>query len=79
MKILRHILFAAAILVGFSTMALAQKEGDKNNPPPKKDPPVVVVKDKDKDKPKDEKPKDNKKKPQALILFSREESDLGLS
>lgn len=78
MKILKKTIFAIALLVGFSTMALAQKEGDKNNPPQKKNPPIVVVKpDKEKEKPKENKPQGDKKKPQAIIFFGREESNLG--
>jgi hypothetical protein len=73
MKILKQLLFAAAfLLVGFSTMASAQKDGDKN-PPPKKDPPVIIVKDKDREKPKEEKPKEEKKKPQASVFIVKEE------
>lgn len=70
MKILKQLLFTAALMVGFSTIASAQKEGDKN-PPPKKDPPVVVVEPK---KPKEEKPKEEKKKPpQAYVFIVKEE------
>lgn len=64
MKILRYTIYTIALVVGFSVNSMAQK-GDQKDPPPKKDPPVVVVKDKDKDKPKnDDRGKDNKgKKP----------------
>lgn len=54
MKTLKYILISFAMLIGFSVSSFAQQQP--KDPPPKKDPPVVVVKDKDKDK---EKPKDN--------------------
>lgn len=75
MKTLKNILFAAAVMICFSMTASAQKEGDKNNPPPKdKNPPVIVIKPKD--PPKDP-PKDDKKKPQAVIIYNRNEINLG--
>ena len=70
MKTLKQLLFAVAVMICFSMTASAQKEGDKKTPP-KKDPPIVIVKDKD--KPKEDKPKDDKKKPQAFILYFKTE------
>lgn len=69
MKILKYTLLTFALVIGFSMTSMAQK--DQKDPPPKKDPPVVVVKDKDKDKPKDDnKGKDNKgKKPESYFEF----------
>lgn len=68
MKILRYTLFTFALVIGFSVTSFAQK--DQKDPPPKKDPPVVVIKDKDKDKPKDNGGKDNKgKKPESYFEF----------
>lgn len=69
MKILKYTLLTFALVIGFSMTSMAQK--DQKDPPPKKDPPVVVVKDKDKDKPKDNnKGKDNKgKKPESYFEF----------
>ncbi len=72
MKTLKHLLFALAVMICFSITASAQNEGDRKTPP-KKDTPVVIVKDKDKDKPKDDKPKDDKKKPQEFIFYFRNE------
>lgn len=74
MKTLKQLLFAGAVMICFSMTGSAQ-EGDKKTPP-KKDPPIVIVKDKDKpkeDKPKEDKPKDDKKKPQAFIFYFRNE------
>lgn len=65
MKLLKVTLFTFALIVGFSITSLAQQPTPKD-PPPKKDPPVVVVKDKDKDKPKDEK-KDKPNKPNEFV------------
>jgi len=70
MKTLKQLLFTVAVMICFSMTASAQKEGDKKTPP-KKDPPIVIVKDKD--KPKEDKPKDDKKKPQAFILYFKTE------
>ncbi len=70
-KILTHIFFVAAMLVGFSVTASAQQDGKKPRPP--KEPPPVIVPGK-KPEPKDEKPKDEKnKKPEATILYLRHE------
>lgn len=62
MKFLKYTLFTFALVVGFSMTSTAQNK-DRNDPPPKKDPPVVVVKDKDKDKTKDKPKDDNRDKP----------------
>ncbi len=71
-KILTHIFFVAAMLVGFSMTALAQQDGEKKQRPPKEPPPVIVPGKKP--EPKDEKPKDEKnKKPEATILYLRHE------
>jgi len=73
-KILTHIFFVAAMLVGFSVTASAQQDGKKARPP--KEPPPVIVPGKKPD-PKDEKPKEPKdeknKKPEATIFYLRHE------
>ncbi len=67
MKFLRFTLYTIALIVGFSLTSLAQQPTPKD-PPPKKDPPVVVVKDKDKDKPKDDK-KEKPTKPDEFVAL----------
>lgn len=69
MKILKHLLLTAAVMICFSMATPAQ---DKNKQP-KKDPPVVPVKEKDKpkeDKPKNDKDKDQVKKPPTEFYLS---------
>jgi len=67
MKTLKQLFFVAALVIGISIPAFAQKKEDKK-PPPKETPPVIVV-NPDK-KPKEEKPKDNKK-PQFMMYKSK--------
>lgn len=75
MKILKQLLFTIAVMLCFSIAASAQKQDDKK---PKKDPPVVVVKDKE--KPKEGKPKkdkdDNVKKPGMEFYLSENRIEL---
>ena len=70
MKKLKQLLLVTALVAGISVSASAQKEGDKK-PPPKEPPPNIPVKP-DK-KPKEDKPKGDKK-PEAMILRSRNET-----
>ena len=74
MNNLKQLFFAAALVIGISITASAQKEGDKN-PPPKPKPPIIVVNpDKNPDKkPKEDKPKGDKK-PEAFIFGFRNET-----
>lgn len=80
MKVLKQILFAAAVMICFSMTASAQSQNDKRNPPDKKNPPVIVVepkKPKDSDKPKEnDRPKDDKKKPESAYLKSSNENEI---
>ena len=71
MKILKQLLFAATVVFCFSIAASAQQT-DKT-PVPKPSPPVIVVRPKGDEKPKEDKPKNNEnKKPNSAILdFSR--------
>ena len=75
MKVLRQLILLAAIMVGFSLTAMAQRQDDKK-PPPKDNPPKIRVEDKKPDKPKDDKKddrKDDKGKPElAFISISGE-------
>ncbi|CAN5349328.1 hypothetical protein BH20ACI1_BH20ACI1_29180 [soil metagenome] len=77
MKILKQLLFTIAVLFCFSIAASAQKQDDKDKKP-KKDPPVVVVKDRE--KPKEEKPKkdDNVKKPEMEFYMSENRIEVSL-
>ncbi len=71
MKVLRQILLLAAITVGFSLTAMAQRQDDKKNPPPKQDPPKIRVEEKKNDKPKDDKREDrnnDRKKPELAFI-----------
>ncbi len=70
MNNLKQLFFAAALVIGISITASAQKEGDKK-PPPKEKPPIIVP-NPDK-KPKEDKPKGDKK-PQAFIFGFRNET-----
>lgn len=73
MKVLRKMIFLAAITVGFSLTATAQRQDDKKPPP--KDPPKIRVEDK-KDKPKDDKRddrrNDNRRPAMAFIVTANE-------
>jgi hypothetical protein len=71
MKILKQLLFTFAAVFCFSVAASAQKP-DKT-PVPRPSPPVIIVKPKGDEKPKEDKPKnDDRKKPNTAILdFSR--------
>ena len=74
MKVLKQILFAAAVLICFSMTASAQKDGDKK--PKNPNPPIIIVQPKndDKNKPKgDERPKEDKKKPESAYLKTSNE------
>ena len=75
MKVLRQILFATAIVIGFSLSVSAQKGGDDKKRPPK-DPPTIQVPDKKepKEKPKDDDRKNDKKKPE--MAFSNEPGEV---
>ncbi len=61
-KIIKQLLFITLITIGASCAAFAQNKDDKKTPP-KGIPPVVVVKQKEPEKPKDEKPKNDGVKP----------------
>lgn len=76
MKALRQFLLLAAITVGFSLTAMAQRQDDKKPPPPK-DPPKIRVEDK-KDKPKDDKRddrRDDRRRPGMAVAISSNEDD----
>lgn len=64
MNILRQLFLTALIIAGGSLVAFAQKKDEK---PKKGDPPVIVVKPKDNEKPKGDKP-NNGKKPQGAAF-----------
>ena len=70
MKIFKQLIFVIALLVGFSVSVSAQKDGKKT--PPKNPPPVIYIKPKEGEKPKEDKPKDEKKekKPESYFLNS---------
>lgn len=72
MKTLKQLLFAIALIVGFSLTASAQRDNGDKKPPPKPSPPVIVVPPKP---PKDEKPKndDKRKRPEAFLFNFRGE------
>lgn len=75
MKALRQCLLLAAITVGFSLTAMAQRQDDKKPPP--KDPPKIRVEDK-KDKPKDDKRddrRDDRRRPGMAAAISSNEED----
>lgn len=76
MKVLRQIILLTAITVGFSLTAMAQKQDDKK-PPPKEDPPKIKIKDKENDKPKDDRKNNDKKKPEMAFLRSSNEIEIG--
>ncbi len=67
MKILKKLLFISAVIFCFSAAASAQNP-DKTPVPPKPDPPVIIVKPKDDNKPKNDKPKNDNKKPNTASL-----------
>lgn len=79
MKVLRQLTLFAALMVGFSLTAMAQRQPeDKKHPP--KDPPKIRVEDK-KDKPKDDKKddrrNDDRRRPgMALAISSNEEESV---
>ena len=71
MKVLEKILISAAMIVGLSVGAYAQKDGGKK-PPPKDPPPVVTPQPKN--PPQQRPPSDGKpKKPSATLLFWKQE------
>lgn len=74
MKVLKHILFTAALVIGISITASAQSTQPKK-PPPKPDPPIVKVPDKTKPPPREEKPKGDGKKPGMAWVMIKRESD----
>lgn len=69
MKNFKQLIFAIAVVVGFSITASAQ-QNDGKKIPPKDKPPVIIPKDKPKeDKPRDDRNKDNKgKKPELFFM-----------
>ena len=75
-KNLKHSLLAVALVIGFSMTASAQKEDDKKPPPPPKGRPPVIVVNPDK-KPKEDKPK-GEKKPEARIIWKRDDVSYAL-
>lgn len=79
MKVLKQILFAAAVMICFSMTASAQSDGDKK-PKPKENRPIIEVvpkKPKDNDKPKEnDKPREDKKKPESAYLKSSNENEI---
>jgi len=79
MKVLRHILFTTALLIGISITASAQSGGEQPKKPPQKPPPPVIrVPDKPPPKPKEDKPKGDGKKPGFAFTVVKRESDLEL-
>ncbi len=67
MKILKQLVFVVAMTFCFAVAASAQQPT--KTPVPKPSPPVIVVKPKGDEKPREEKPKNNDgKKPQAESL-----------
>ena len=75
MKVLRQLLLLMAITVGFSLTAMAQKQDDKK-PPPKEDPPKIKIKEKESDKPKDDRKDTDKKKPEMVFLRSSNQIEI---
>lgn len=61
---MKKLFFTFILILGASFAALAQKDGEpRPTPPPRKDPPVIVVPERPKDRPKDDdKPKEDKPK-----------------
>ena len=74
MRVLKQLLFAAAVVICFSMAASAQGQ-DGKKVPDKKNPPIIVVptpnKDRDKDK---DKPKNDNKKPGMAYLRQKDEN-----
>lgn len=73
MKALRQILLLAAIMVGFSLTAMAQRQDDKRDTPKKDKPPKIRVEDKkDRDKPKDDRRDDrrDRRKPEEMAFLN---------
>ena len=71
MKVLKQLLFAAAVMICFSMTASAQD--DKKPKPKPTDKPIIQVvhKNDDKNKPKEnDKPREDKKKPESAYLKS---------
>ena len=75
MKVLRQLILLTAITVGFSLTAMAQQQDDKK-PPPKEDPPKIKIKEKENDKPKDDRKDSDKKKPEMVFLRSSNEIEI---
>lgn len=73
MKVLRQLTLFAALMVGFSLTAMAQRQDDKK-PPPKENRPTIPVKPKNDDK-KPDKPKDDKKRPEMALATSSNEEE----
>ena len=71
MKLVKPLLFAAAVVICFSITGLAQNQ-DPKKVPPKGTPPIIVVPTPNKDKDKD-KPKNDNKKPGMAYLRQRNE------
>lgn len=79
MKFLRQILILAAITVGFSLTAMAQKPDDQKKIAPKENRPSIPVKPKNDDNKKPDKPRDDKddrRRPgMAIAVSSSEEAE----
>ena len=71
MKLVRNILITAAMVIGLSVAAFAQKDGDKKPPPPKGTPPVITPSGPKPPPPKDTKPK--KPGGEAVIVWREDE------
>jgi hypothetical protein len=77
MKVLRQLTLFAALIVGFSLTATAQKPDDKKNPPPKENVPKISPQPKKPDKPKDDKKNDDRRRPgMAMTISSNEEESV---
>ncbi|HEY0429945.1 MAG TPA: hypothetical protein VGC76_19330 [Pyrinomonadaceae bacterium] len=78
MKVLKQILFAAAVMICFSMTASAQKGNGDDKKPKNPNPPQIIVipKNEDKNKPKgDDRPREDKKKPESAYLKSSNEDE----
>ena len=76
MKVLRQLTLFAALMIGFSLTATAQRQDDKKPPPPpKENRPSIPVKPKNDDK-KPDKPKDDGRRPGMAVLLESNEPEI---
>lgn len=76
MKVLRQITLFAALMIGFSLTATAQRQDDQKKPPPKDPPPKIKVEPKKPDKPNDDKRNDDRRRPGMAFFLESDEAEI---